>query len=234
MEIRRIKKFFAIPVLFLSFFYWLSPPLAFASFPEIEWITPANYFISNHKQYCQGNLYGGNAQRVFRYTPQDNSSYKAQMFMGEIYKNPTTTFVSFENPINTTTEQEYTQNYTPVPAVFLDPGFFFFAVYPTDKGQGDACLDYLKTGINNGCIDTRKIQTLEWESVGTCEGVQPRNSRITVASASSTDIFASTGTITTDIWIIIAMAIGMPLAFYIISQIVALTPSAKVSKKDKE
>jgi hypothetical protein len=41
------------------------------------------------------------------------------------------------------------------------------------------------------------------------------------------DIFASVGTLTTDLWVLIAVAIGVPLAFYIIRQVIAIIPKGK-------
>ena len=49
---------------------------------------------------------------------------------------------------------------------------------------------------------------------------------ITLPSSAPADILASTGTIFNDLWPVIALAIGVPLAFYIIGIIIRL-----VSKK---
>ena len=49
---------------------------------------------------------------------------------------------------------------------------------------------------------------------------------ITLPSSAPTDVFAAVGTLTTDLWVIIAVAIGVPLAFYIIKRVIGLMPKA--------
>ena len=49
---------------------------------------------------------------------------------------------------------------------------------------------------------------------------------ITLPSTAPTDVFAAVGTLTTDLWVIIAVAIGVPLAFYIIRKVISLMPKA--------
>lgn len=41
-------------------------------------------------------------------------------------------------------------------------------------------------------------------------------------SSAPTDLFASTGTIFNDIWVLLAVVIGVPLAFFIIDLIISL------------
>src|SRR3989337_711497 len=53
---------------------------------------------------------------------------------------------------------------------------------------------------------------------------------ITIGTASSTDTMAALGTLFTDLWTLIALAIGIPLAFYVIRQILRLMP-VRVSKE---
>jgi hypothetical protein len=50
---------------------------------------------------------------------------------------------------------------------------------------------------------------------------------ITLPTGAETDLFASVGTLTTDLWVIIALAIGVPLAFYVIKQVIALVPKSR-------
>ena len=50
---------------------------------------------------------------------------------------------------------------------------------------------------------------------------------ITIPTASSTDLFAAVGQLTTDLWVIIAIAIGVPMGFYIIKQVIALLPRGR-------
>ena len=50
---------------------------------------------------------------------------------------------------------------------------------------------------------------------------------ITLGVGSSTDLLASAGTLVTDLWLIIALAIGVPLAFYIIRQVIGLAPKGR-------
>jgi hypothetical protein len=52
-------------------------------------------------------------------------------------------------------------------------------------------------------------------------------SYITIPTASSSDLFASLGTLTTDLWVLIAVALGVPLAFYIIRRVIALMPKGR-------
>ena len=50
---------------------------------------------------------------------------------------------------------------------------------------------------------------------------------ITIPSGAQTDLLASAGTLVTDLWLIIALAIGVPLAFYIIRQVIGLAPKGR-------
>jgi hypothetical protein len=54
---------------------------------------------------------------------------------------------------------------------------------------------------------------------------------ITLPGSASTDLFASVGTLTTDLWVLIAVAIGVPLAFYIIRQVIGLLPKARGARR---
>jgi len=50
---------------------------------------------------------------------------------------------------------------------------------------------------------------------------------ITLPTASSSDLLSATGTLFTDLWVVIAVAVGIPLAFYVIRRVVALVPKGK-------
>lgn len=50
---------------------------------------------------------------------------------------------------------------------------------------------------------------------------------ITLPSASSTELTAQIGTLFTDLWVMIALAIGVPLAFYVIRKVIALVPKGR-------
>jgi hypothetical protein len=52
-------------------------------------------------------------------------------------------------------------------------------------------------------------------------------SYITIPTASSSDLFAAAGTLVGDLWVLIAVAIGVPLAFYIIKRVVGLLPKGR-------
>lgn len=47
---------------------------------------------------------------------------------------------------------------------------------------------------------------------------------IDIGSASSTQLFAYAGGLFSDLWVLIAIAIGVPLAFYIIRKVIGLIP----------
>ena len=47
-----------------------------------------------------------------------------------------------------------------------------------------------------------------------------------LAVGSTTDMLAYAGTLFTDLWPIMALAIGIPLAFYVIKRSIALVPRA--------
>ena len=49
-------------------------------------------------------------------------------------------------------------------------------------------------------------------------------SYLSIPTGSSTDLFSSVGTLTNDLWVLIAIAIGVPLAFYIIKRVIGLVP----------
>jgi hypothetical protein len=54
---------------------------------------------------------------------------------------------------------------------------------------------------------------------------------ITLPSGAETDMLASVGTLTTDLWVIIALAIGVPLAFYVIRQVIGLVPKGRGARR---
>lgn len=47
---------------------------------------------------------------------------------------------------------------------------------------------------------------------------------ITLPDGAITDITASIGTIMGDLWAVIALVIGIPLAFYVIKKLISLAP----------
>ena len=52
-------------------------------------------------------------------------------------------------------------------------------------------------------------------------------SYITIPTSSSTDLFSAVGTLVGDLWVLIAVAIGVPLAFYIINRVIGLLPKGR-------
>jgi hypothetical protein len=54
---------------------------------------------------------------------------------------------------------------------------------------------------------------------------------ITLPGGALDDVFASIGTLTTDLWVLIAVAIGVPLAFYVIRQVIGLLPKARARRQ---
>lgn len=50
---------------------------------------------------------------------------------------------------------------------------------------------------------------------------------LTVPETVSGDLLASVGTLFTDLWTVIALAVGIPLAFYIIKKVIALVPKGR-------
>jgi hypothetical protein len=54
---------------------------------------------------------------------------------------------------------------------------------------------------------------------------------VALPSSTLTDVFASIGTLTTDLWVLIAVAIGVPLAFYVIRQVIGLLPKARARRQ---
>lgn len=47
---------------------------------------------------------------------------------------------------------------------------------------------------------------------------------VTLPTSSLADISAYVGDVVTDFWVLIALAIGLPLGFYVIRKIIALIP----------
>lgn len=47
---------------------------------------------------------------------------------------------------------------------------------------------------------------------------------ITLPETAVTDLTAMIGTMTTDLWVVIALIIGLPLAFYVIKKVIGLFP----------
>ena len=50
---------------------------------------------------------------------------------------------------------------------------------------------------------------------------------ITLPGTAQTDMLANIGELTTDLWVLIALAIGVPLAFYVIKKLIALVPKGR-------
>ncbi len=50
---------------------------------------------------------------------------------------------------------------------------------------------------------------------------------ITLPETAVTDLTAQIGTIFTDLWVVIALVIGLPLAFYFIKKIIGMFSSVK-------
>jgi hypothetical protein len=50
---------------------------------------------------------------------------------------------------------------------------------------------------------------------------------ITLPGSAGTDMLANVGVLFTDLWVLIALAVGIPLAFYIIKRVIALVPKGK-------
>jgi len=50
---------------------------------------------------------------------------------------------------------------------------------------------------------------------------------IALGSSTATDLFASASTLFSDLWTLIAVAIGIPLAFYIIRRVIGLMPKGQ-------
>ena len=50
---------------------------------------------------------------------------------------------------------------------------------------------------------------------------------ITVPLTALADILEASGVLFTDLWVLIALAVGVPLAFYVIRRIIALVPKGR-------
>jgi len=50
---------------------------------------------------------------------------------------------------------------------------------------------------------------------------------VSLPTSTPADLLASTGTLFTDLWMIIALAVGIPLAFYVIRKVIALVPKGR-------
>lgn len=50
---------------------------------------------------------------------------------------------------------------------------------------------------------------------------------ITLPVGADADLLANAGTLFTDLWVLIAIAIGIPLAFYVIRRVIALVPKGR-------
>jgi hypothetical protein len=59
-------------------------------------------------------------------------------------------------------------------------------------------------------------------------------SYITLPSTAPADVLASTGTIFTDLWVLLALAIGLPLAFFIINLIVDIVSGRQETQYTKD
>jgi len=50
---------------------------------------------------------------------------------------------------------------------------------------------------------------------------------ITIPTSTPTDLMAYAGGLLGDLWLIVVLAIGIPLAFYVIRRVIALVPKGK-------
>ena len=50
---------------------------------------------------------------------------------------------------------------------------------------------------------------------------------VLLPTSTPADLLASTGTLFTDLWMVIALAVGIPLAFYVIRKVIALVPKGR-------
>jgi len=54
---------------------------------------------------------------------------------------------------------------------------------------------------------------------------------ITLATSTPTDLLAYAGSLFQDLWLLIAVAVGVPLAFYIIRQVIGLVPKGRGARR---
>lgn len=47
---------------------------------------------------------------------------------------------------------------------------------------------------------------------------------ITLPETAVADVTANIGTIVTDLWVVVALVVGIPLAFYVIKKVIGLFP----------
>jgi len=50
---------------------------------------------------------------------------------------------------------------------------------------------------------------------------------ITLPETAGADLLANVGTLTTDLWVLIALAVGIPLGFYVIRKMISLIPKGR-------
>jgi hypothetical protein len=50
---------------------------------------------------------------------------------------------------------------------------------------------------------------------------------LTLPETATDDLLANAGTLFTDLWAVIALAVGIPLAFYVIKKVIALVPKGR-------
>jgi hypothetical protein len=56
-------------------------------------------------------------------------------------------------------------------------------------------------------------------------------SYITLPTTAAADVLEATGTLSADLWVLIALAIGVPLAFYVIRGMIGLMPKSRGSRR---
>jgi len=54
---------------------------------------------------------------------------------------------------------------------------------------------------------------------------------ITIPEGATTQLFSSASTLFNDLWVLIAVAIGIPLAFYIIKRVIGLMPKGQGGRR---
>ncbi len=50
---------------------------------------------------------------------------------------------------------------------------------------------------------------------------------LVIPTASSTDLLAAVGGLVGDLWVLLAIAMGLPLAFYILRRVIGLMPKGR-------
>lgn len=109
----------------------------------------------------------------------------------------------------------------------LDPsGSCIIDSYELTELAGNYSIDYSINETSATLISITEIRAAGTPTPSPSPTSVMPDKALTINAASSTDVFAAVGTLTTDLWVLLAIAMGLPLAFFVITGVIEFLPSS--------